>query len=106
MIKYELLTVDDYNEICCKLSYSEKINQLVAILCSKGIHAYSNFIKCLESEKEHLGHSKLVLKLKKTCAKLQLQQVREVQCLCGHIYHKRGKIHWANLSWFCCSNIP
>ena len=79
MKQYKLLTLEEYHEIQCKPLHSEKIDRLVAILYSKGTCAYSKFIKCLESENEHLGHSELVLKLKKTRAKLQLQEVREVQ---------------------------
>lgn len=75
MRKHELLTTEEYQELKCKQTEAEKIDQLVQILPRKGKHACAHFIQCLESEKQHTAHPELALKLKETRAKLS-QQLR------------------------------
>ena len=74
MRKHDLLTTEECQDIKHKLGDAEKIDQLVHILPRKGKLAYIKFIQCLESEKQHLGHPELVLKLKETAEKLKCQQ--------------------------------
>lgn len=74
MGKYNLITEEERQEIQCKATDAEKIDHLVHILPRKGKCGYQTFIRCLESEKQHLGHPELVLKFKKTVECLQTQQ--------------------------------
>lgn len=73
MRKCDLLTVEECQEIESKPSDSKKTDQLVQVLPRKGKLACHKFIRCLESEKQHLGHPELVLKLKETVAKFHSQ---------------------------------
>ena len=81
MGKFNLLTGEERQEIQCKATDSEKIDHLVHILPRKGKCAYQTFIRCLESEKQHLGHPELVLKLKKTveCLHAKTQHLQSFQ---------------------------
>ena len=74
MRKHELLTAEECQDLLHKPGDAEKIDQLVHILPRKGKLAYPKFIKCLKSEKQHLGHPEIVLKLKETAGKLKCQQ--------------------------------
>ena len=78
--KYNLLTEEERQEIMqFKRTDCEKIDHLVHILPRKGKYAYQQFIKCLESEKEHLSHPELAQELKKTAEKLKAQQLQPFQ---------------------------
>ena len=75
MGKYNLLTGEERQEIQCKATDAERIDHLIHILPRKGKCAYQTFIRCLESEKQHLGHPELVIKLKKTVEWLKTQHI-------------------------------
>ena len=79
MGKYNLLTGEERQEIQCKATDSEKIDHLVHILPRKGKCGYQTFIRCLESEKQHLGHPDLVLKFRKTVECLKTQHLQPFQ---------------------------
>ena len=76
MRKHELLTMEECQELKCKQIDSDKIDHLVHILPRKGKRACANFIECLESEKQHMGHSELAVKLKETHSKLRFRQLQ------------------------------
>lgn len=96
MRQHKLLTVEECQEIKSKPSDSEKIDQLVHILPRKGKLACRMFIKCLESEQEHLGHPELVLKLKGTIAKLNSQQAQPLQSVDTAMDTESGKTKQVN----------
>ena len=57
-----------------KQTINQKIDYLVGLLPRKGAHAFSNFVTCLESEKEHPAHQELADKLKSTATILAESQ--------------------------------
>ena len=59
---HSLLTSTDYYYLTNNLIPPlERANQLVhSILPSKGPGAFTLFVKCLQEEKEHMGHQELV----------------------------------------------
>jgi len=63
--KYHLLTQDENNFLLNRMTIpTEKASTLVyIILPSKGPEAFSLFLRCLQEEKEHLGHQTLAKKL-------------------------------------------
>lgn len=63
--KYHLLTQNDnYILINNLIPPLERANALMyEILPSKGPEAYEVFVKCLQEEKEHLGHQELARKI-------------------------------------------
>ena len=64
--KYHLLTTNDnYILINPLIPPVERASALLyKILPSKGPEVYETFVKCLQEEKEHLGHQELVRRLK------------------------------------------
>ena len=84
MRTHELITAEECQDIKRKQMDAEKIDLLVHILPRKGKQAYPKFIKCLESETQHLGHPELVAKLKETAGKLKCQQSQSSQSLKVH----------------------
>jgi len=63
--KYHLLTRDDkYTLVNRLIPPTERANALVyMMLPSKGPEAFNLFLKCLQEEKEHMGHQALAKKL-------------------------------------------
>ena len=90
----ELLTEEECQKIKLKTTDEEKIDQLVHILPRKGRFAYPKFIKCLESEKQHLAHPELVVKLKETAAKLRFQQLQPFQSMGTDSKSNQVNIPW------------
>ena len=101
MRKHELLTEEECQKLKLMTIDAEKIDQLVHILPRKGRFAYPKFIKCLESEKRHLGHPELVVKLKETAAKQKSQQLQPFQSMCTDSKSNQVNIQCseATLNW-------
>jgi len=60
--RHNLLTPSENYDLLNKLSSpQDRANKLLyAILPSKGTGAYKLFVDCLQEEKKHMGHQKLV----------------------------------------------
>lgn len=54
-----------------KQTRQKMIDYLLQLLPSKGEQAYEKFVTCLESEKEHLPHMELAVKMKKTAEEMK-----------------------------------
>ncbi|XP_065907298.1 uncharacterized protein [Dysidea avara] len=73
--EFDLLTKEEWDALSNKqTTQNQKIDFLVGLLPRKGEHAYTNFVTCLESEKEHPAHQELADQLRGTAAKLAESQ--------------------------------
>ena len=61
LLKNNLLTQSEYQELDCVKETSRKQNQyfLLIVLPRKGKNAFKVFLECLKAEKDHLGHQEL-----------------------------------------------
>ena len=59
LIQNELLTKAEYEKLAGQSSYNQSQYFVLTVLPNKGPSGFERFLKCLEEEKEHLGHQEL-----------------------------------------------
>ena len=72
--QFDLLTKDEWDLLCSQQTRQQKIDYLVGLLPRKGENAFTNFVTCLESEREHPAHQELADKLRATAVELAESQ--------------------------------